>query len=133
MTASSEDQEPRGVAMGALPSCQPTAATDQLERHVRVASAGYALLPHTADVIVAAWAPTATGCIEQAVRGLVAVFAEVPNHPTVRRIPYACPPDNDGGSARSGWPGPNARVAPLRCTQSRRGSPSTVCVSSLAR
>ncbi|HEU4424948.1 MAG TPA: archease, partial [Pilimelia sp.] len=38
---------------------------------------GFRLLPHTADVIVSAWAPTASGCVEQAVRGLVAIFAEV--------------------------------------------------------
>jgi SHS2 domain-containing protein len=36
--------------------------------HPRPVPAGLRLLPHTADVIVAAWAPTATGCIEQAVR-----------------------------------------------------------------
>ncbi|MEV4709424.1 archease [Actinoplanes sp. NPDC049316] len=81
--------------MGALPSYRSGAASDQGGRPMRAASAGFALLPHTADVIVAAWAPTATGCIEQAVRGLVAVFAEVPNHPAMREIPYACPPDSD--------------------------------------
>ena len=33
---------------------------------------------------------------------------------------------------RSGCPGPKARVAPLRCTHSCVGTPSTSCVSSLA-
>ena len=34
-----------------------------------------------------------------------------------------------GGS--SGWPGPKARVAPLRCTYSSRRWPSTRCSSTL--
>jgi SHS2 domain-containing protein len=43
----------------------------------REAERGYRLLPHTADVIVSAWAPTAEGCIAEAVRGLVASFLDV--------------------------------------------------------
>jgi SHS2 domain-containing protein len=37
---------------------------------------GYRLLPHTADVVVQAWAPTRAACLAEAVRGLVAVFAD---------------------------------------------------------
>jgi SHS2 domain-containing protein len=40
-------------------------------------SSGHRLLPHTADVIVEAWAPTRDACLRQAVRGLVDVFADV--------------------------------------------------------
>ena len=39
-------------------------------------AAGYRLLPHTADAVVEAWAPTRETCVAEAVRGLVAVFAE---------------------------------------------------------
>jgi SHS2 domain-containing protein len=35
------------------------------------------LLPHTADVTVSAWAPTAEACVGEAVRGLVASFVDV--------------------------------------------------------
>ena len=37
---------------------------------------GYELLPHTADVIVSAWAPTAEQCIAEATHGLVASFVD---------------------------------------------------------
>ena len=38
---------------------------------------GYRLLPHTADVVVEAWAPTRMACLAEVVRGLVAVFADI--------------------------------------------------------
>lgn len=38
--------------------------------------AGYRLVSHTADVIVEAWGPTRAACFGEAVRGLVASFAE---------------------------------------------------------
>ena len=38
---------------------------------------GFRLLPHTADVMVAAWAPTVDGCLAEAARGLVSSFADV--------------------------------------------------------
>jgi protein archease len=38
---------------------------------------GYRLLPHTADAVVEAWAPTRAACLAEAVRGLVAVFADM--------------------------------------------------------
>jgi SHS2 domain-containing protein len=40
---------------------------------------GHALRAHTADLIVEAWGPTREVCIEQAVLGLVASFAQVAN------------------------------------------------------
>ncbi len=38
---------------------------------------GYQLLPHTADVIVAAWGSTVEDCLAEAVRGFVSSFADV--------------------------------------------------------
>jgi SHS2 domain-containing protein len=38
---------------------------------------GHVLRAHTADLIVEAWGPTREACIEQAVLGLVASFAQV--------------------------------------------------------
>lgn len=37
---------------------------------------GHRLLPHTADVVLEAWAPSRERCLAEAVRGLVAVFAD---------------------------------------------------------
>jgi SHS2 domain-containing protein len=42
---------------------------------MRTARRGHATRPHTADVVVEAWAPTAAGCYEEAVAALVEVFA----------------------------------------------------------
>jgi SHS2 domain-containing protein len=39
--------------------------------------AGHRLLPHPADVIVEAWAPTPEACLTEAVRALVDSFADV--------------------------------------------------------
>jgi len=39
-------------------------------------SRGHAARPHTADVIIEAWAPTAPECYEEAVSALVEVFAD---------------------------------------------------------
>ncbi len=43
----------------------------------RRGAAGHRTLPHTADLIVEAWGPTREACLAQAVRGLVAAFADV--------------------------------------------------------
>lgn len=40
-------------------------------------SKGHASLPHTADVCIEAWAPTAEGCYEEAVAAFVDIFADV--------------------------------------------------------
>ena len=47
---------------------QPTSMT-----HAR----GHRVRAHTADVIVEAWGPTQLACLEEAVLGLVSVFADV--------------------------------------------------------
>lgn len=46
--------------------------------------AGYRLLPHTADVIVEAWGEDRDACFEQAVAGLVGVFASTGDTPAGR-------------------------------------------------
>jgi SHS2 domain-containing protein len=38
---------------------------------------GHRVVPHTADLIIEAWAPTRIECIEEAVRALVDAFARV--------------------------------------------------------
>ena len=39
-------------------------------------SAGYRLLPHTADLMIEAWGPDKAACMAEAVEGLVASFAD---------------------------------------------------------
>ncbi|MET7395998.1 archease [Dactylosporangium sp. NPDC005572] len=58
-------------------------------------AAGYELLPHTADVMLTAWAPTAEECIEAAVRALVACFADVRAVGPARLVGFACEPAPD--------------------------------------
>ena len=48
---------------------------------------GHRVLPHTADVIVEAWAPTRAGCLEALVRGVVDTFADVGTVTATREIP----------------------------------------------
>lgn len=57
--------------------------------------AGYELLPHTADVMISAWAPTAEGCLAQAVRGMVACFADVHRVRPTRLVGFSCDPAPD--------------------------------------
>jgi SHS2 domain-containing protein len=49
--------------------------------------AGHRVLPHTADVIVEAWAPSRSSCLEELVRGIVETFAETRDVATTREIP----------------------------------------------
>jgi SHS2 domain-containing protein len=49
--------------------------------------AGHAARAHTADVIVEAWAPSRTDCLEELVRGVVETFADVSDVATTREIP----------------------------------------------
>jgi SHS2 domain-containing protein len=44
-------------------------------------------VPDTADVIVEAWAPTRSGCLEEVVRGVVETFADVRGAAAAREIP----------------------------------------------
>jgi SHS2 domain-containing protein len=48
---------------------------------------GHRILPHTADVIVEAWAPTRSECLEQVVRGVVETFADTEGVTSTREIP----------------------------------------------
>jgi Uncharacterized conserved protein len=48
---------------------------------------GHRVLPHTADVIVEAWAPSRGGCLEELVRGVVATFADTRNATATREVP----------------------------------------------
>jgi SHS2 domain-containing protein len=56
---------------------------------------GYRLQPHTADVIVSAWAPTVEGCLAQAVRGLVSCFADIRTARPERLVAFICDPGPD--------------------------------------
>jgi SHS2 domain-containing protein len=56
---------------------------------------GHELLPHTADVVVSAWGPTAERCYAEAVRGLVACFADVRHARPDRAVPFNCDPGAD--------------------------------------
>jgi SHS2 domain-containing protein len=38
---------------------------------------GHAVGPHTADVVIEAWGPTAAACLEEAVAAFVSIFADV--------------------------------------------------------
>ena len=48
---------------------------------------GHRVLPHTADVIVEAWAPSRSGCLEELVRGVVETFADTRNVTATREVP----------------------------------------------
>lgn len=48
---------------------------------------GHRALPHTADLIVEAWAPSRTACLAEAVRALVDTFADVSTVEATERAP----------------------------------------------
>lgn len=48
------------------------------------------MLPHTADLIVSAWAPTFAGCLDQAVRGLAASYVECDEPVPGERVALSC-------------------------------------------
>jgi protein archease len=54
--------------------------------------AGHRLLAHTADSIIEAWGPDRVSCLVQALLGLVESFAEVPDVPATRLMPFAVAP-----------------------------------------
>jgi SHS2 domain-containing protein len=56
---------------------------------------GYRTLPHTADVVVEAWAPTKPACLAEAVRGLVAVFADTAGIVASRSVVFTLGPAGD--------------------------------------
>ena len=50
------------------------------------AEIGHRLVPRTAGVIVEAWAPTRSGCLEELVRGVVETFADTRNATATREV-----------------------------------------------
>ncbi len=60
-------------------------------------SRGHRVLPHTADVIVEAWAPSRSGCLEELVRGVVETFADTHAATATREVPLevGAPDDDD--------------------------------------
>lgn len=61
------------------------------------AASGYRSVPHTADLCLEAWAPTREECLAEAVRGLVASFADVtaagPGRPVTAELAAAASDD----------------------------------------
>ena len=53
---------------------------------------GHASHSHTADVIIEAWAPTASGCYEEAIAGFVAVFADTASAPAGTTLAFEVGP-----------------------------------------
>ncbi len=60
-----------------------------------VPAAGHRVAPHTADAIVEAWGPTRVLCLEQAVAGLVELFADLPDAVVTEPVPLAVEADRD--------------------------------------
>ena len=58
-------------------------------------SAGHRILPHTADLIIEAWAPTRIGCLEEAARALVDSFARIPGDAAGQPYPITFAQDAD--------------------------------------
>lgn len=61
----------------------------------RERQSGYMLLPHTADVMVSAWGPTAETCLAESVRGMIACFADTRASRPDRTIAFVCDPGPD--------------------------------------
>jgi len=59
------------------------------------ANSGYRLAPHTADLMIEAWAPTRDECLAEAARGLVASFVDVTGAVAERTVRSACTPRPD--------------------------------------
>jgi len=56
---------------------------------------GFRILPHTADLIVSAWAPTREECLAQAIIGLVASCAELRGLTSRQTITFRIDPAED--------------------------------------
>lgn len=57
--------------------------------------AGHRVLPHTADVALAAWAPSRAECIAEAVRALVESFVDVAQAAPRGSIAFPVEPESD--------------------------------------
>jgi SHS2 domain-containing protein len=60
-----------------------------------IPEAGHRTLPHTADLIIEAWAPSREDCLEQAVLALVGAFAAISPVVSTETLPISIPPAND--------------------------------------
>lgn len=60
-----------------------------------MADQGHRALPHTADVIVEAWAPSRAECVAEAVRALVGSFADASDVAATRPLPVTLDPADD--------------------------------------
>ncbi|WP_405681798.1 archease [Streptomyces sp. NBC_00057] len=58
-------------------------------------ASGHWAVPHTADVQVEAWSPTAEGCIGEAVRGVLEGFADTSRATVVGEREYAVTAESD--------------------------------------
>lgn len=58
-------------------------------------ASGHRSLPHVADVVLEAWAPTRIGCLEAAVLGLVDLFADAQGRSPTEWVPVAVAADRD--------------------------------------
>lgn len=56
---------------------------------------GHREIPHTADILLEAWAPTREECLAEAVTGLVASFVEIPDVPPVATTSVTLEGDTD--------------------------------------
>lgn len=60
-------------------------------------AAGHRVVPHTADVIIEAWAPQKIECLKEAARALVESFAHVEEVAATEPVPIALNHDGDEG------------------------------------
>jgi SHS2 domain-containing protein len=60
-----------------------------------VTGVGYRSVPHTADIRIEAWAPTREQCLAEAVRALVAGFADTAASPATRTSEALIDPGTD--------------------------------------
>lgn len=56
---------------------------------------GHRIVPHTADLIIEAWAPSRNECYEEAVLALVESFADRPDVPATEPIEFELDPADD--------------------------------------
>jgi len=56
---------------------------------------GHRTLPHTADLVIEAWAPTREGCFEEAVAALVDTFSDAASFPPTDWLPFELGPAPD--------------------------------------
>ena len=61
-------------------------------------AAGHRLAPHTADCIIEAWGPDRATCLTEALKGLVAEFADVAGAACEQLLPLGAGPDEAEGT-----------------------------------